>query len=138
MTMTMSSETSSYLGFADGVFDAYQNRYKIRGRSAAGGQGQHGLDGLLVAVDHARRAIWIGNIPTAIGYGRHSSQLGRFAISRSYRVWLFVWQCCRRLVTHLHTTINDSFAPATFFDFVRQKFRMCSVLPPACESNELV
>ena len=75
--MTMSSETSSYLGFADGVFDAYQNRYKIRGRSAAGGQGQHGLDGILVAVDHARRAIWIGNIPAAIGYGRHSSQLGR-------------------------------------------------------------
>jgi hypothetical protein len=38
----------------------------------------------------------------------------------------------------LHKTINAGFAPAMFFDFVRQKFRMCSVLPPACASNGLV
>src|SRR6266576_4968094 len=61
-----------------------------------------------------------------------------FVISRSYRGWLSVWQCCRQRVTHLHKTTNGSFAPATYFDFVLQKFRMCSVLPRACASNGLV
>ena len=73
---------------------------------------------------------------TSVNPGGRLCQLicSHSVVSRSHRGWLSV-SCCRQPATHLRKTINAGFAPAMFFDFARRKFRVWSVLPPACASS---
>jgi hypothetical protein len=82
-----------------------------------------------------RPTVW-RSTATSVNPGGRLCQLicSHSAISRSHRGWLSV-SCCRQRATHLRKTINAGFAPAMFFDFARRKFRVWSVLPPACASS---